>query len=114
MARTPLRETAVIKLNGSGAGTAKVGPLSAREIWYPDNVHIGCATDVKESTCDIFVGRSATDENFRDQSVLGSSGDSSGTVGGDVVKCGDYIWAKWLGGDANVQAVLTVTGVRDV
>lgn len=114
MPRVSLSETAVITLDGSGNGTAKVGPLTARETWYPGNVHVNVATNTNEATCQIFVGNSATLGNFRDESPQGSTGDSSGACNQDKLKCGDYIWAVWTGGDANTQAVLTVTGIRDV
>lgn len=114
MPRTPLRESIPVKLDGTGAGTAKVGPLSARETWFPDNVHVSVNTNTLESHCKIYVGRDTSQSNFRDESVQASSGDSSGTIGADVLTVGMYVWAVWTGGDANAQAVLTVVGVRDV
>jgi hypothetical protein len=112
--RVPLRETAFVVLNGSGAGTAKVGPISARETWYPDNVHISVATAITEAHCSVYMGGDTSAGNFRDESVFASSGDSSGTCSADVVRCGQFIWAVWTGGDANQRATLTVTGVKDV
>jgi hypothetical protein len=109
-----LRETAVITLNGSGNGTAKVGPLTAREVWYPDNAHVSVATNVVESTCRIYAGQSTTDSYFRDESPQGSTGDSTGSISADVLRTGQYIWAVWEGGDANAQATLTVTGRKTV
>jgi len=41
--------TAVVTLDGSGGGIAKVGPLSAREVWYPDNVAISVTGFTKAS-----------------------------------------------------------------
>lgn len=114
MSRVTLRQSAVITLDGAGAGTAKLGPLSAREVWYPDNVHVSVATSVKEAACSIYMGSDTSQSNFRDESVFASSGDSSGTCNADTVKVGHYIWAVWTGGDANKQAVLTVTGLKDV
>lgn len=114
MRRTVLRESAVIVLDGSGNGTAKLGPLSAREIWYPDNVHVSVATVTKEARASIYMGSDTTQSNFRDESVFASTGDSSGTCNADIVRVGHYIWAVWTNGDANAQAVLTVTGLKDV
>jgi len=114
MAKVPLRASVPIMLDGLGNGTGKVGPLSARETWYPDNVHISVSTSVLESRCSIFVGRDTTQPSFRDESILGSSGDSSGAVSADELVVGDYVWAVWTGGDANAQAVLTVTGIKNV
>jgi Flp pilus assembly protein TadG len=110
----PLSETAVTKLNGSGNGTAKVGPLSAREIWYPGNVHINVATNNAEASCKIFVGPDTTQSNFRDTADFGSTGDNTGACNADRIKVGWYVWAVWTGGDPNAQAVLTVTGTKSV
>lgn len=120
MPRVSLTEYAVIRLNGSGAGVARVGPLTAREKWYPSNVSIkttfpGVQTaPTKESKCNIFVGPSASAQFFRDTSVQGSTGDASGACSADIIRTGEYVWAVWSGGDAGVQATLTVTGVKDV
>lgn len=103
-----------IKLNGSGAGTAKVGPLTAREVWHPDNAHVQVSSNVNEAVCNIYVGESATQSNFRDATFSGSSGDATSRIGSDVVKSGWYIWAVWTGGDANATATLRVTGSKDV
>ena len=113
MARRPLREFATIRLVG-GAGTAKIGPRSAREVWYPDNVHIKCDTKVLEARCSIYVGPDTSAQSFRDESVLGSTGDSSGAASADKVPVSWYIWAVWTGGDATAYATLSVTGMRDV
>lgn len=114
MSRVPLRETAVIKLDGTGAGTAKVGPLTARETWYPKVASVSANQNAtNEATCVVSVGDSNT-KNFRDSCIDGSAGDSTGNVSGDVVKKGDYVWAVWSGGDANVQAILTVIGEKEV
>jgi len=120
MPRVPLREYAVIRLDVNGAGTAKVGPLTAREVWYPSNVSIkttfpGVQTaPTNESECNIFVGQTVSPEFFRDTSFQGSTGDASGACSADIVRAGQYVWAVWSGGDAGVQATLTVTGLKDV
>jgi hypothetical protein len=113
MPRVPLRETAVVTLDGSGAGTAKVGPLSAREVWYPDNVATSVTGFTKQANTTMYMGSDTTQSNFRDVSTFGS-GDSSGACNADTIKCGMWIWAVWLNGDAGKQAILTVTGLKDV
>jgi len=115
MARVPLRETVYINFTAGGAGTAKSGPISARETWYPDvaSVKANAGSVTNESTCIISTGDVNT-KNFRDSTVNGSSGDASDRVSGDVIKCGQFVWADWTGGDASVQAQLTVTGTKEV
>lgn len=113
--RVPLRETVPITLNGAGGGTASVGPRSAREVWYPGNVHVSANQNpTSEAVCRIYVGLDTSQSYFRDETPFGSSGDSSGTVNQDTVRVGQKISAVWSGGDPGVQAVLTVTGFKDV
>ena len=115
MARVPLRESAVITLNSSGAGTAKVGPLSPREVWYPSIAQIAVNGPlVSEAICTVYTGRDATLPNRRDATTFGSSGDKTGRIGGYVIRTGEYVWAVWTNGDAGVQASLTVIGMKDV
>lgn len=112
--RVALRETAIITLSGVGSGIAKVGPQSARETWYPQNVSVNANSGpVNESQCAILVGDAYTRQQ-RDVTVNGSSGDSTDKCNGDRIRCGEYIWAVWSGGDANVSATLTVTGEKEI
>lgn len=109
-----LNETAVINLDGSGNGKARTGPLGPREIWSPLGAHVQVATAVKEAKCDVFVGSDATQGNYRDTTLSGSTGDSTGRVSGDEIRTGSYVWAVWSGGDANQQATLNVVGLKVV
>lgn len=110
-----LYESATVTLNGSGNGIARVGPLTAREIWYPQNAHVSANQNpVNQARCNIYVGDSVIQPNFRDATISGSSGDSTDRVNADIVPKGQYIWAVWSGGDANAVAVLTVTGTKDI
>lgn len=110
----PLYESARVTLNGSGNGTAKVGPLSAREVWHPANVHVSVATNTNEAVCNVYAGVDATPPNFRDATFSGSSGDSTDKVSADTIKCGQYVFAVWTGGDANQVATMTVTGTKTI
>jgi hypothetical protein len=115
MTNVILNESITIALNASGNGTARLGPLSARDIWHPDNVHVSAnANPINESQCKIYCGDLPIQQNFRDGTVSGSSGDSSDRISASVIKCGQYIYAVWANGDANVNATLTVTGTKDV
>jgi hypothetical protein len=115
MTTVSLRESANITLDGSGNGTARVGPLSSREKWHPANVHVKANSNpVNESACDIFMGNDTSQSNFRDGTFSGSSGDQTDALNADVVNSGFYIWGVWSGGDAGVQATLTVTGTKEV
>ncbi len=114
MTNVPMISKGTVKLNGSGNGTLKLGPIGAREIWHPDNIHVNVATNGNEAQCQIYVGDSAIQSNFRDGTFSGSSGDATDKINADVVKVGQYVWAVWSGGDANAIATATVTGTKDV
>jgi hypothetical protein len=60
------------------------------------------------------MGPDTTQSSFRDTSKFAASGDATGACNADTVKVGMYIWAVWTGGDVGKQAVLTVTGLKDV
>lgn len=109
-----LNESVSVKLNSSGAGTAKIGPISAREVWSPSNVHVSCSTNVNEAQCNIYVGDSAIQRNYIDGTFSGSSGDSTDSVGSTVIKVGQYVWAVWTGGDSNTTATVSVTGQKAI
>jgi len=114
VANVDFRESTTITLDGTGAGTAKVGPLSAREIWRPVNVSVSAnANPTNDAQCSIYVGDANT-RNFRDGCIDGSTGDSTDKCNADKIKCGQYVWAVWSGGDAGVRATLTVTGTKDL
>lgn len=112
--RVPLNETATVLLDGSGNGIARVGPLSAREVWYPANAHVSASSNIDEAVCQIFVGDSVIPQYFRDGTFSGSSGDATDRISADIVRVGLYVWAEWTDGDPGAVATLTVTGERDV
>lgn len=114
MATGDLYDFASVVLNGSGAGTAKVGPISAREVWSPALASVSATSNTKEATCSIYVGASATDPYFVDATYSGSSGDSSGNVAAKTVRVGQYVWAVWTGGDAGATATLRVNGTKEI
>ena len=109
-----LKESNSIFLDGSGNGTASVQPLSAREVWSPDNAHVQVSTNANEAECQIFVGQSPDNYSYRSGTFSGSSGDSGGSISSSKVYRGDRVWAVWTGGDPRAQATLTVTGTKDV
>jgi hypothetical protein len=112
-----LNQTAYAKANGSGSASARLGPLSAREVWRPETATVGLipgsAAPTNEATCVISFGDLQTKRPL-DSCIDGSSGDSTGRVSSVTPKVGQYIWADWTGGDAGVTFQLTVTGKLDV
>jgi hypothetical protein len=117
MTQVPIRgATNSCTLDINGNGTAKVGPESAREIWYPTNAHVhaNIGEVTNEAQCIVYVGDTVNPNNFRDGTLSGSSGDTTDAINADQITQGNYIWAVWANGDPGVQAVLTVTGAKDV
>lgn len=124
MARVQLNAIQAIILSAGGVGIAKVGPESAREIWYPEVVSVNANTNAtNEALCQVFVGSGyllpgpqllTLTARQIDITNSGSQGDATASVKGCTVKKGEFVWAIWTGGDANVQARLVVTGWRDV
>jgi len=112
--RVPLDEFTTVRLDAFGNGTAKVGPISAREIWYPATATVSANNPpTNEAQCQIFVGDLNT-RRLRDSTESGSTGDNTGKISADVLKCGESVWAVWTGGDALQYAKLTVTGEKEV
>ena len=110
-----LREFKSVVLDGSGNGTAKLGPISAMETWKPDNVHVSVnGPVVNEATCSLYMGDSATAPNFRDATFSGSTGDSTDRLNADTIKVGYNIFAVWVGGDAGKPATVVVTGIKQI
>ena len=114
MTNVPMNEKGTVLLNNLGNGVLKLGPIGAREVWHPDNVHVSVSRNGAEAQCQIYVGDSDIQSNFRDATFSGSSGDASDKIGADVIKVGQWVWAVWTGGDAHATATATVTGNKDV
>jgi hypothetical protein len=111
-----LNQSAVVTLNGAGAGTAQLGPISPREMWQPAVVSVKTnqlpAAIVNQAQCLIYCGADATDPNFVDGTLSGSTGDSSSNVAGQEIDCGEYIFAVWTGGDPGAQGRVNVQGSK--
>lgn len=115
MTTVKLDESATVTLDGAGNGTARVGPISAREVWHPAMVHVSAnRAPVNEAQCLVFMGDLPIRTNYRDGTFSGSSGDSTDSFKSDIVKLGQYIIAQWTGGDPGQIATLTVTGEKEV
>lgn len=113
-ATVTLNETGIVNLDASGNGTAQIGPLSAREVWNPASAHVQVASNINEAQCTIYAGPDTSQQYFRDNTLSGSTGDSTDRISADVIKVGNFIWAVWAGGDPGSQAILAVTGTKTV
>ena len=100
-------------LNGSGNGTAQLGPSHPGETWTVSTVSVSCATDINEAQCKIYAGPSATQANYVDGTLSGSTGDSTNNVT-QLLFPGEYVFAAWTGGDAGTTAIMNIQGTRTV
>ena len=115
MQTVSLRESFPVTLDGSGNGTAKLGPQGRGEVWHPAIAHVNSSTPItNEAQCRIYCGDAPTQNNFRDGTLSGSTGDSTDNISSDEIVLGRYIWAVWSGGDAGATAYLNVTGTKDI
>lgn len=113
MPQVQLNESTSLALDGSGNGTAQLGPSGPQETWTPSNVSVICSTNTLEATCKVFAGPSATGPYFKDITVDGSTGDATDRCNIAIPK-GWFVWAVWTGGDAKTTATLNVDGVKQV
>jgi hypothetical protein len=111
-----LSQSAVVTLNGQGGGTAHLGPVNQRETWTPSVVSVKTNQTViiAEAQCKIYCGPDASDPNYVDGTLSGSTGDSTANISGQTVTCGEYIWAVWSGGDAGAQGRVIVSGTKQL
>lgn len=111
--QVPLNMSVPVKLDGSGAGTAKIGPVNLRETWFPEVASVKASSNVNEAECQLYEGETADQQYFIDGTLSGSTGDSTDHVWGPLT-CGQYVWAVWSGGDAGAQAILRVRGTKEI
>lgn len=101
-----------VKLNGSGAGTAYLGPTGHGVVWTLGNISVKTVQTVSTGTCQcsLYVGDDASATNFVDSTFSGDTGDTSDAAAGMEVRLGKKVWAVWSGGVASDVATLTITG----
>lgn len=111
-----LTRQASITLNGSGAGTAQLGPAMPGESWQPAQASVVCSAAVSTGTCQaqIYMGPAASQAYYVDGTFSGDTGDTTDAVSGRTLYPGQYIFAVWTGGQPGATATLTVSGQRQV
>jgi hypothetical protein len=104
----PFVVSATVVLNGSGAGTASVGPSITNEKWDVTVASVKVATNVNEATASVYAGAA-----FAGSTTWGSTGDSTSNFSSPIWP-GQQVTATWEGGDADKVATLIVQGIRTV
>lgn len=105
-----------ITLNGSGAGTASLGPTGHGVVWTLGTISVRTGQTVSTGTCQcsIYVGDDASATNFADATFSGDTGDSTNAASGRQIRLGKQVWAVWSGGVPGDIATLTITGTMEV
>lgn len=123
-----LNDSASVTLDGSGNGVARWTPGQSasgvanaggagpgRNSGYSatvTGVAVSVATNVAEAACSVFVSfgiQSTTANDFQGQTQAGSTGDTC-TVNTGPLRPGDWVTAKWTGGDAGQLATAKIFG----
>lgn len=114
----------VVTLEGAflGGAIAQAGPLNQRELWYPQVVSVSATSAILKATCKVYAGSDTTQPNFVWSTPDGSTGDSTANIAGPgltaqnlpgrVIRCNEYIFAVWAGGDAGAQGRLNIQGTK--
>ena len=113
MRQFPFTLSASVTLNGSGAGTASIGPTFPREIWDISVASVSVSTNTAEAVCKLYSGPQATQVNFVDGTTWGSTGDSTSNFSFPLHQ-NQKVFAVWTGGDASATATLVVTGTKRI
>lgn len=107
MPNAPLNTSASVKLDGSGNGTASIGPDVGAH-WELGTIAVSVETATLEPTCDIYVSAVAPG-NLVDGTYTGSR-DSTDSANGLKLGPGQKVFAVWKGGDANAKATVSIFG----
>lgn len=105
-----------VTLNGSGAGTASLGPTGHGITWTLGTISVKTAQTVATGTCNasIYVGDDTSPVNFLDGTFSGDTGDSSDAASGQQIRLGKSVFAVWSGGVPGDVATLTLTGTMEI
>lgn len=101
-----------VTLNGSGNGTASIGPQRVREWWTNIVVAVSVATSNNEAQCSLYVGSTVQSSTFMGTTPNGSHG-AVATLP-NPIPAGYQIWCVWSNGDANAQATMHVRGTYTI
>lgn len=105
-----------VQLDGTGAGTARLGPSGHGITWTLGTISVKTAQTVATGTCNcnIYVGDDTSAVNFVDGTFSGDTGDSSDAASGEQIRLGKYVFAVWSSGVPGDVATLTLTGTMEI
>lgn len=100
---------ATVTLDGSGNGTASIGPQVA-EHWDGLSVYVSVATNTAEANGTLYLGSGLSPGEALAQTATASSGDT--WEGDRIVQLGQKLRFQWNGGDPGALATMSVFGTR--
>lgn len=105
-----------VRLDGTGAGTARLGPTGHGITWTLGTISVKTTQAVTTGTCqcNTYAGDDASATNFLDSTFSGDTGDSTDAGAGMQIRLGKYVFAAWSGGVPGDTATLTITGTMEV
>lgn len=107
MAQMILDEPATVTLDGSGNGTAKVGPASG-QMWQLASVTVSTISQTAPlPQCKMYAGPQPQPSWQIDATFTGN-GDSTGRAA--TLYPGNYVWAVWTGGNPGDTATMRALG----
>jgi hypothetical protein len=123
----PITDYAVVTLDGSGNGTARISPgqvapgggvgmgRNSGYSWDISGVNSSVATNAKEATATTYVSQGIMSTGTNDivgQTQTGSTGDTC-TVSQNL-RPGDWITTAWTGGDPGSTATMKIIGTVNI
>jgi hypothetical protein len=111
-----LAQSASVTLDGSGNGTAELGPSLPGEVWSPGSTSISCEGSIPTSgspSVFIYAGNGISAATFID-STYNVTGASSSMISGKQLYAGQLVYAVWTDGPPGETATLAVNGTRQV
>jgi hypothetical protein len=106
----PVDLTVKVTLDGSGNGTAQIGPNSGK--WALGLISVSTlASAPKVASCTIYAGSASTATCLIDQ-TYNAFGNSTNKAAGKDIYQGQNVFAVFTGGNAGDTASLRVTGQR--
>lgn len=108
---TQIDESTTVVLDGSGNGTAILGPQRVREKWTLTYASVSASTAVVEATCTLYRGIGTVRGKRISGTATGSSGDTCGLANMEL-QPGQTLLAVFTGGDAGAVATLNAYGEK--
>lgn len=107
--RVPLNVQTSVVLDGSGNGTAFLGPRIGQK-WNVTNAAVLVPNAVKVPQASWYAGGQPIPGNFVDGTFTGNL-DATGRISNFSITSGNYVFAVWTGGDPGATATLSILGI---